>query len=121
MATELIERKNYQYALKLKFKRHFPAAVVGAEASYYKVVDKTSKEFNIKLVNNLKDRLLSIGSINTVVNGNLLGRCAEVAAANQILEKRPYINISNIDFSKALRPRTMQEVPRCKNCRLTFR
>lgn len=121
MATELLERKNYNYALKLKLERHFPAAVIGAEFSYYKVVDRSSREFSIKLVSTLRDKLLKVGALNSKINGNLLGRCAEVAAANQILEKAPFTKISNIVFSKALRPRTMQEVPRCKNCKLTFK
>ena len=52
--------------------------------------------------------------------GNFLGCCAEVHAANKLLFKAKYIDVEDIKFSDAIRPRTMQKIKTCKNCKTTF-
>lgn len=52
---------------------------------------------------------------------NTLGCCAEQHAANS-LQNRKYSKThpNRLQFSKAIRPRTMEEVAYCKNCKDIF-
>ncbi|AMP98693.1 hypothetical protein AY601_1781 [Pedobacter cryoconitis] len=120
MTSSFLENKNKNYALSLRGMGQYPSVVVGAEFSHIKVVDKSGPISPGVLVKSLRNRLTSLGTLYTIVNGNTLGCCAEVNSANKILEKRPSLEIYKINFSKALRPRTMQVVPKCKNCKKTF-
>lgn len=120
MASPTLERKTNQYALGFKRTKIYPAVVIGAEFSYYKRVDKSKPVCSTNLVNKLRKKLLKLGTLYTTVNGNSLGCCAEVNAGNQILMLRPYVTLDKIEFSKALRPRTMQEILKCQNCKQTF-
>ncbi|WP_379968569.1 hypothetical protein [Epilithonimonas sp. UC225_85] len=113
-----LENKTIGFAKS--FSRPFPAVVVGAEFSYFKKTDKSKQIDSQILVRKLRDKLLTIGELYSKQNGNSVGCCAEVNCANQILIKRPFANLNNIKFSKAYRPRTMQVIPKCKNCKITF-
>ena len=71
----------------------------------------------------LEKKLKSLGAIGKKRAGcdNIIGACAEPHAARKVLShfgKR--MGLNQIEFSKALRPRTMEEVPYCKNCKDTF-
>ena len=93
----------------------------GTEYSYYKRV-KSSAPINPNLLTkNLRSGLLQVGDLFTKVNRNTIGCCAEVNAANELLIARPFLLLNEFYFSKAIRPRTMQFVPTCKNCKQTFR
>ena len=120
MASPQLERKNRNFALALRSSGEYPATVVGAEYSYFKVVDKSGPILPTILVKILSKRLNKIGTLYDKVNGNTLGCCAEINSANKILLKRPSLEVNKITFSKALRPRTMQIVPVCQNCKETF-
>lgn len=69
----------------------------------------------------LYHRLRTLGAIGTERNGNKIGKCAEVGAANKILRTRPTLSASRINFTNAYRSRTMDKVPTCLNCIDTFR
>lgn len=51
---------------------------------------------------------------------NTLGNCAEQKGANQILNQGLISNLNELDFSLALRPRTMEVIPYCCNCTTIF-
>lgn len=119
MASPLLERKNWNYAVKLKGEGKRPAAVIGAEFRNSRKVD-TSRPCDPNVENVLRIKLLTLGSLYTRVNGNIIGNCAEVNASNQILIIYRYLNLNKIRFSKALRPRTMQVIKMCFNCKKTF-
>ena len=120
MASSSLENKNRFYALSFKGTKQYPSAVIGAEYSHLKFVEKSGPISPSDLVASLKLRLLRLGTLYSKVNGNPVGCCAEVNSANKILERRPFVDLEKIQFSKALRPRTMQIVPTCKNCKQTF-
>ena len=120
MASKILERKTNALALNYKKDKMYPSVVVGAEFSYFKRVEKSGPINPNILVITLRNNLVKIGDLYTKVNGNTIGCCAEVNSANQILIKRPFLKLDQIEFSKALRPRTMQEIPKCNNCKLTF-
>ena len=63
--------------------------------------------------------------IGIVRHGNIIGHCAEPHAANQTMNayhkaKKRVLPLSRVYFSLALRPRTMEVIPTCQNCKDTF-
>lgn len=72
----------------------------------------------------LWDKLKMIGVIGgkSIVDGcdNEVGRCAEVKVANTILEKDKKATITSIEFTRAIRPRTLEPLKRCGNCIAVF-
>ena len=105
--------------MKLKNLKLDPAAVIGAEFYNIKRVDRSTKS-RTRFVKRLRKALLRLGRINTPLNGNLIGGCAEAGAANKVLSVSKRIQISDLEFSVAIRPKTMQPIPTCSNCRQTF-
>ena len=120
MASQSLERRTTNYALRLKRHNYYPAMVVGAEKSRSKNVDKSGLLCSTEMVTKLKNKLKEFGSLYSKVNGNYIGCCAEVNAANNLLKKKPYLNLNQIVFSKPIRPRTMQKLKMCRNCKTTF-
>ncbi|MET3030596.1 hypothetical protein [Flavobacterium johnsoniae] len=75
----------------------------------------------------LFNKLKKIGQIGRRSNKNIIkgkrnfvGKCAEVKASYAINKKNRITNISDIEFTKAYRPRTMQTIKRCNNCVYIF-
>ena len=76
----------------------------------------------------LTDKLNSINPPKVVGDHNgdtILGHCAEPHAANQTMNayskaKHKDLPLEDIFFSLAKRPRTMEIVPTCQNCKDTF-
>ena len=72
----------------------------------------------------LRTRLEQLGKIgqpsNVTSSSNTIGKCAEVKAANQVLQADQKLEFSKIEFTPAIRPRTLEEVPRCPNCTAVF-
>ena len=57
--------------------------------------------------------------------GNIIGHCAEPHAANQTMNayrkaKHKDLPLDEVYFSSALRPRTMEVITTCQNCKDTF-
>lgn len=115
-----LERRTYKFALALQKKKDHPAAVIGAGKSYFKNVNRSGPISPHLISSKLRIKLLTIGEMYAPVNGNFLGCCAEVNAANRVLHKLPHLKLYEIDFANARRPRTMQIIPPCLNCKITF-
>lgn len=65
--------------------------------------------------------LEEIAAISSVTpSTNTIGKCAEIKAINNIYKLEPKLNITDITFTKAIRPRTLEKIPRCKNCTYIF-
>jgi len=120
MASESLERKTRAKALKLKRSKLYPAVVVGAEKSKVKSVGLSGLLNSVDMANKLNKKLKSLGTLYKKRNGNSLGCCAEVNAANDVLVKQPSLKLAQIVFSTPIRPRTMQKIKICKNCKQTF-
>lgn len=76
-------------------------------------------QYNRFLLKELK-KLGSIGSKSSVNSDNIIGKCAEVKAANNILINDKRATITDIQFSDAIRPRTLEVIARCSNCKNIF-
>ncbi|HUH52069.1 MAG TPA: hypothetical protein VLZ11_08215 [Flavobacterium sp.] len=121
MASESLERKTRNYSLKLKKNKNYVAMVVGAEFSRSKNVNQSKLLCSSEMVSKLEKKLKTLGTLYTKRNGNTIGCCAEVNAGNDILRKKPYLNLDEIIFSTPIRPRTQQKMKMCNNCKQTFR
>lgn len=66
------------------------------------------------------EELGPIGSINYKLTSNVIGKCAEVKAANYVLKYEKELEIKNLNFTPARRPRTLQKHGPCPNCQHTF-
>lgn len=104
-----------------------PAAVVAADSGLtFSGRGRSGRVYSSKEYHNtpkLEKKLKSLGVIGKKRPGcdNVLGACAEPHAAHKVLSHfGNRIGLNQIQFSKALRPRTMEEVLYCKNCKDTF-
>lgn len=120
MKDETLNRRAYKFALRLQMQKKYPATVIGAGKSYYKKVDRSQPISPLVLSDKLRKKLATIGKLFTLQNGYYIGCCSEVNAANYVITKLPHLNLNEIVFSPAIRPRTMQKIPTCKNCKITF-
>ena len=120
MSLETLNRRTRKFAESCRKKNSYPAVVVGAQKSRSKSYCKSGALNQIDIVSKLKKRLKSIGNLYGRINGNVLGCCAEANAANDLLVKKPHLKLNEIEFSTPLRPRTMQKIKMCKNCKQTF-
>ena len=76
----------------------------------------------------LTKRLNSINPPRTIGDSNggtIIGHCAEPHAANQVMNayskaKHKDLPLEDVFFSLARRPRTMEIIPTCQNCKDTF-
>ena len=50
----------------------------------------------------------------------IIGNCAEQHAGNNLMRKYKVNKLETLFFSKAVRPRTMEIIPACYNCKLIF-
>lgn len=108
------------FAKRYQRKKIYPATVICASYNQEVVIDK-SGAVPINLANQLKIKLSALGNIGERnFSGNFVGRCSEVRASNPILIHNPHIKTQQVNFSNAYRPRTMQVIPTCANCRSTF-
>jgi len=97
----------------------YPASVVGASYLQSFFIDKTGFP-PPPLADQLELKLKKLGKLGDLKNGNLIGKCVEESAANKLLRSRKKGKPEEIQFTTALRPRTMQKVPMCKNCHQIF-
>lgn len=62
-----------------------------------------------------------IGGQSTITNtSNIIGKCAEVKAINNIFKRESKLSVTDVSFTKAIRPRTLEKIPRCQNCTQIF-
>ncbi len=77
---------------------------------------KTLKSYNEKIFSRLKI-LGNIGAkSNLTDSSNEIGKCAEIKSANYLLNDNDELDVSDIYFTSAIRPRTLEKIPRCSNC-----
>lgn len=124
MASAILNRKLIKFSEKLftKHKRsnNLPATIIGAEHREIKKVDHSGKVPD-PICNKLRSELIKIAPLGTKGIDNYVGCCCEVRASNQIILLRNSVPINDIEFTRALRPRTGQTIRRCQNCRQVFR
>lgn len=85
--------------------------------SSYKLLNK----YHPKIKDVLNKKLGSIGETSEKTGSkNVIGKCAEVKAANALLVNDNSCFIEAIEFAAAIRPRTMETIDRCNNCVCVF-
>lgn len=100
----------------------YPAAVVGCHAKCHPIlyIDTTKSRKDYTQTPTLHRALLAIGKIGEKRYGNRIGACAEPKTAYDVISD-VHCNLRCLKFSKAIRPRTMQVIPYCRNCKDVFR
>ncbi|UUC44030.1 hypothetical protein [Flavobacterium cerinum] len=69
----------------------------------------------------LLNKLGQIGhESNRTRTPNIIGKCAEVKAFNNLLKRESKLSENNVIFTKAIRPRTLEKILRCENCEKIF-
>lgn len=107
-----------ELSISLSGQRNPPATAIGAiDPKTGKVVTATSGDVPTTIHPQLQQMADELGGLGVRTSyGNVLGRCAEFRAANELLLNNPRLNLSDIDFTPAVRPRTGQIIQRCDNC-----
>ena len=121
---EICQKVKIARAGKVIRKWDYPAAIVScadAWANYANAEIESSGKAACnsyhktpKLETALK-ALGDIGSQSSICN-NYIGACAEPRAARIVMEKNPAIQVANLVFSYAYRPRTKTVLRHCRNC-----
>ena len=119
------------FVIPRKFQDEFSAVVAGCQDPPTSVeyiglngCNTTSWSYNLrsafvsKLGGNVGEESLITGC------GYPIGNCAEQHAANRVLKdlegNRINRDVSDLSFTKAVRPRTMQKIDYCLNCETLF-
>jgi hypothetical protein len=101
------------------------AVIVGCQFNQYKGTAIncpyiTEKQLLADLDSRLLIKLQILGPLAKRRNKNYLGNCAEVHASNKVLKQNNRVQLNQIVFSLAYRPRTLQVIDYCQNCLDTF-
>ncbi len=96
-----------------------PATVVGAELNGSRSI-ATSGAPPKEIAPALEKAANDLGGVGTKNAGNTVGCCGEFRAANNVLLENPSAVPTDVNFTPAVRPRTGQVVPPCKNCQIMF-
>ena len=98
-----------------------PTAVGAYDAKLGRVSASFSGDVPDKISGSLIKRANRIGGIGSkgLTFSNVVGRCAEFRSANTLMLRGSRVN--NIRFTDAVRPRTGEVVPACKNCTSIFK
>lgn len=68
----------------------------------------------------MEKELGDIGSRSNLGKHFYIGNCAEQHSGNNYMKKYKESNISSLHFSETVRPRTMEIIPPCDNCKKLF-
>ena len=119
-ASANLENQVVNTSAEMASNGRYPAAVVGASTSDGSTVISMSGKIPQTVAPKLLTASENVGGIGNVNAGKTVGCCAEFHAANELMLKNPTLNPTKINFTPAIRPRTMEVVPPCKNCITIF-
>jgi hypothetical protein len=123
--SKSLEYEVMRKAYRIRNFRKPVAVIVGCQFNQYKGIAvnhpyMTYKQLIVELDYRLLRKLKILGPLARKRNNNYLGNCAEVHASNKVLKQTPIIELDQIVFSLAYRPRTLQVIDYCQNCLDTF-
>lgn len=111
--------KAMRYRRNLNKKKWGKVIVYAYDRRYRKFGE--SGEAPVPIRSDLEYRLKQIGRIGKTKIGNtVVGCCAEVISSNSLLEQYAWMQINAINFTVAIRPKTMEIIRMCRVCRQTF-
>lgn len=64
---------------------------------------------------------MEVGGVGAKNAGNVVGCCGEFRAANELMLNNRALQPTDIKFTPAIRPRTMEVIIPCSNCRAIFK
>lgn len=107
-------------------KYDYPACIVACTCSNHPNKIYTERSAKTKIDRYQKtiliEKLLSLGEYGeeTEKEDSRIGYCAEQRVAATVLKDYSDLSISDLKFSKAVRPRTAKIIPYCQNCKSIF-
>lgn len=115
---------SYNKRLRYRFKGILPATSIGGIYQFKHKICHSNPP-TVLLTPILIQKLSSLGSIGGISKlcKNRIGFCCEVHVANFLISPHPVSftkKLNNIEFTRALRPRTNQYIKRCQNCIFIF-
>ncbi|MDM1086707.1 hypothetical protein [Myroides odoratimimus] len=124
---EKIQRESNGHELE---KKHYIKTVIAGRGKHYGAWG-TCEDKLIDIHPKLKKELNKLGTIgkNSELGEksgcrNQIGKCAEIKVSHRILSKehRKFsTQINDVEFTDAIRPRTLEPVPMCFNCKYVFK
>ncbi len=119
-ASANLEKQVVNVSTEMANNGRYPAAVVGASASDGSIAIRSSGKIPEIVAPKLQTAAKAVGGVGNVNAGNVVGCCAEFKAANVLMLNNPTLVPTKINFTPAIRPRTGEFVPPCKNCITIF-
>ena len=119
----LAEADKRLLAYAATFGKNAPATSIGAvDPLTGRIATLSSGEVPTIIAPELKEVAERLGGLGVRTScGNVLGRCAEFRAANELLLLNPNLKLKDIKFTEAIRTRKPEIIiPRCENCQNTF-
>ncbi|MET3878746.1 DUF6443 domain-containing protein [Chitinophaga sp. OAE865] len=108
-------------ALSMQAAGQFPATIVGAVAKGGETAIGTSGKIPSVIAPNLEAAAIEVGGVGAKNAGNVVGCCGEFRAANELMLNNKTLKPTDIKFTPAIRPRTMEVIIPCDNCRAIFK
>ncbi|WP_421228071.1 hypothetical protein [Aeromonas enteropelogenes] len=120
--VESIQKKTFSKNKKL-YERHIrdfvACTIAGKSKKFYSfgTSHNTLHLYHHEIKNLLESRLGVIGCASKKTGSpNIIGKCAEVKSANYILTMDKSCRLNELEFTPAIRPRTLEIISRCPNC-----
>lgn len=79
-----------------------------------------SIKWNHVLRRKMTRKLGLIGTKSKLGKHYIIGNCAEQHSGNNYMKRYGVKNLSSLHFSETVRPRTMEIIPPCDNCKAIF-
>lgn len=120
----ILHRNGYEVRLRTEY-YDLPAAAVTCCNGHYKASDYSRGVNASHIKDPLRSEIERLGRIGERRNDgsclNILGICAEQHAASTLQNRKHSTTLpSSLQLSKTMRPRTMEIVEYCKNCKDIF-
>ena len=120
----LLHRKGYEDSFRTEY-YDLPAAAVTCCNGHYKASDYSRGVNASHIKDPLRSEIERLGRIGERRKDgsclNILGRCAEQHAASTLQNRKHSTTLpASLQLSKTMRPRTMEIVEYCKNCKDIF-
>lgn len=120
----ILHRNGYEDSLRTEY-YDLPAAAVTCCNGHYKASDYSRGVNASHIKDPLRSEIERLGRIGERRKDgsclNILGRCAEQHAASTLQNRKHSTTLpASLQLSKTMRPRTMEIVEYCKNCKDIF-
>jgi RHS repeat-associated protein len=120
-ASTSLAQKVVNTASNMQSAGQFPATIVGGITPTGESLIGASGTVPYVVAPSLSAAAETVGGVGARNAGNVVGCCSEFRVANELMLKNPSLSPTDIKFTPAIRPRTMEIIPPCENCKTIFK